>query len=497
MSENNDKYRVYLDGEVGQDPHYLQPEPFDPRRESDAPFCLGIVGDFSGRGTRPAEGSHRDLSQRPLHRVTPENALDLAGIRPEIVVNSLVEGHAKVSVAFRTMDDFHPDSLFSRLDLFQKHRDARAHLVGGKAGGIEKEHVPDKSDPGSGPGLLDAVLGETEREAHPAGSILDEELDAFIRRVVEPHRVGAAPDHSKAIGELDLQASQLMKALMNSPGFKELEALWRSVVFLLSRTEVSSNLRMYLIDVSEQELVADLLSSDEPEDWGFAHTVLAPISENGEELRWAGLLGAFQFGGASHHVPILQRIGLLAESGGIPWFAGADSSLLGSPSVRDQPDPRDWNEPLDPLWEELRGRPEAECLNLSFPRFLLRNQYGDDGGRVKRFDYQERASFPPDLLWGNSCFLMGIALARAFAHSGWNMQIAERESIPQLPIHPTPDGWGASLEVTLSHSAASRVSEAGLSPVIAGRNDPTAQLLGCRSVSNREKHLKSWWKGPI
>jgi len=326
---------------------------------------------------------------------------------------------------------------------------------------------------------------------------MDENLDAFIRRVVKPHRVGAAPDHSEALAGLDLQASHRMNALMSSPAFKELEALWRSVVFLLSRVEVSTNLRVYLIDVSERELTADLLSSDEPEDWGFAHTLLAPVSENGEELRWAGLLGAFQFGGHHHHIPILQRIGLLAESGGIPWFAGADSSLLGSPSVGEQPDPRDWDEPLDPLWEELRERPEAEYLNLTFPRFLLRNQYGIEGGRVKRFGFEETAASPLDLLWGNPCFLMGIVLAKAFAHSDWDMRIAEREPILQLPIHPTVDGWGASLEVTLSHSAASRVFEMGLSPLIASRGDPSAQLLGCRSVSIRNKHLKSWWKGPV
>ena len=497
MSENDDKYRVYLDGETGQDPHHPQPERHDPHRRYDAPFCLGIVGDFSGRGTRPEEGSHLDLPQRPLHRVTPENAMDFAGIRPKIVVTGLADYPAKMSLAFRAMDDFHPDSLFGRLDLFQKHRDARAELSAGPQEGQREESTPPTSHPGPGPGLLDAVLGETEREAPPTGSVMDEELDAFIRRVVKPHRVGAAPDHSEALGALDLQTSHLMKALMNSPAFKEMEALWRSVVFLLSRVEVSTNLRVYLIDVSEEELVADLLSSDEPEEWGFAHTVLAPVSENGEELRWAGLLGAFRFGGAPHHIPLLQRIGLVAESGGIPWFAGADASLLGSSSVRDQPDPRDWDQPLDPLWEELRGRAEAECLNLSFPRFLLRNQYGAEGGRVKRFNFEEKAEFPVDLLWGNSCFLIGIVLARAFARSGWEMQIVGREPIPQLPIHATFDGWGASLEVTLSHSAASRLFEMGLSPIITSRGDPTAQLLGCRSVSIREEHLKSWWKGPV
>jgi type VI secretion system protein ImpC len=253
---------------------------------------------------------------------------------------------------------------------------------------------------------------------------------------------------------------------------------------------------VYLIDVSEAELVSDLLSTDDPTEWGFAHAVLNPISEKGEELRWAALLGAFEFGRDPHHVPLLQRIGLLAESGQIPWFAGADPSLLGSRSLQDQPEPRDWTEPLDPLWEELREKPEAEWINLALPGFLLRPPYGPEGGKAKRFEFTEEAAFPQDLLWGNPSVLWGVVLAREFARSGWDMRTGGRRTVSQIPLHATPDGWATCVRTNFSVTGASRAQEMGLNPVVSPRNEPEVHLHGLESISTPAKGLRAWWESP-
>jgi type VI secretion system protein ImpC len=509
VRENDDKYRVYLDGGVGQDLYDPQPMTSDPQHSANVPFCLGIVGDFSGRQSRLQRRERPDLAGRPLLRVTPENVLNLAGLTPEIGLSESPEGVSDLSLQFSTLDDFHPDRLYGRLHSFRRHRDAKDRLESG-GGGVEAEREepevsggprePEEAGGASGPlpgsGLLDAILGETERETPKAGTDMEEDLDAFIRRVVRPHVVETDPDRTGKIGEMDRNISGLMTALMHTPEFREMEALWRSVVFLLSRIEVSTNLRVYLIDVSEAELVADLLSTDEPTEWGFAHTMLRPVSENGEELRWAALLGTFEFGRDAHQVPLLQRIGLLAESGEIPWFSGGHSSLLGSRSLQDQPNPEDWTEDLDPLWVELRANPEAEWINLSLPGFLLRTPYGPDGGKTKRFDYAEEAVFPKDLLWGSPSVLWGVALAREFTRFGWSLRVGGQQTVSQIPIHPTQKGWLTCLQGTLSVTAASRAREMGLNPIVAARNEPEAHFHGPRSISTSDRSLRAWWGDP-
>jgi len=473
----------------------------------ETPFCLGIVGDFSGRESRQDVGQHTDLARRPLRRVTPENVLNFTGLSPEILLQGLPEGPPELSVTFAAMEDFHPDRLYDRLEIFRPHREAKDRI---KSGGDRAE-----SDPGgpevSGPpiqekedalspseaGLLDAVLGETESETLPPGTDIDGALDAFIRRVVRPHVVRPTPDLSHQIEDLDRRSSTLMSGLTQAPEFRALESLWRSVVFLLSRIEVSTNLRVYLIDVSEAELASDLLTTDEPTEWGFAHTILNPLSEKGEALRWAALLGTVEFGRVSHHVPLLQRIGLLAELGDVPWFSGAHPSLLGSSSLQDHPDPKEWTAPLDPLWEELRKSPAAEWINLGLPVFLLRPPHRSAGRKVKRFDYIEEAPATQGLLWGNPSMLWGVVMGQRFTHAGWDMRMGGRQTVSEIPLHPTPDGWATCVRNPLSVTAVSRVREMGLSPVVASRNESEVQLHGPASISTPEKGLRAWWRNPL
>ena len=508
MRKSNNDYSVYLDGGVGQDPYDPQPLEQALQPAGETPFCLGLVGNFSGLRTTQGKNEASGLCRPPLRRVTPENVLQMAGLTPEILLTGLPDGLPDTAVRFSSMEDFHPDTLYERLDVFRPHRSARERISTGGSTPTPDPEAPGVSGPSatnaeppptasvSGSGLLDAVLGETQRELPEEESGIEEDLDAFIRRVVRPHAIGETPDHSQELEELDRQTGTLMTAVLHNPEFRELESLWRSVVFLLSRIEVSTKLRVYLIDVSREELAADLLATEEPAEWGFAHTMLMPRSENGEELRWAALLTAFHFGQDSEDIPLLQRLGLLAESGGIPVFGAGSAPLLGARSLLDQPEPRDWTESLDPLWMELRQRPEADWISLSLPAFLLRAPYDPAGRRSKRFEFREGASFPEDLLWGNPCFLWGVVMAQEFAGLGWELGMNGRHSISQIPLHPTPDGWATSVRVNLSYSAASRVQELGLSRVVNKRNEPEVHLHGMGSISASGHSLKAWWRNP-
>lgn len=84
-------------------------------------------------------------------------------------------------------------------------------------------------------------------------------------------------------------------------------------------------------------------------------------------------------------------------------------------------------------WAEFRQSEDARYVGLTVPRVLLRRPYGDDGGVVDGFVFQERVwptptaeaagqSLPEPLhqrlLWGNSAFVLAERLASAFARDG-------------------------------------------------------------------------------
>lgn len=497
MSENDDKYRVYLHGGSGQDLGESRPL-------EELPFCLGILGDFSGRGTRE-RSQEEDWAARPLVRVTPENVLGFGGLSPRLEIRGLPGMASVLSLGFERMDDFHPDRLFERLDLFAPARDARNRILsgemddtGGRAGTGEGGGAGSREGTGAkadGVGLLDAILEETDQEILQSGSDLDGDLDAFIRRVVRPHAIRPEPDRTHALETLDQEIGALMRAVMHSAGFRALESLWRSVVFLLSRVETTSILRVYLVDVSREELASDLLSTDEPVDWRLARTMLGPVSDRGEEIRWAALLGAYDFGRDPDDVPLLQRIALLAELAEVPWISAGDLALAGCRSFLSAPEPKDWTEPIDPLWESFRSSPEAGSVGLATPGFLLRAPYGSEGEKARAFAFEESPAQSRDHLWGNPAFLWGVLCAQAFTRNGWGLDPGGQPLVGGLSMYLTQQGWAHSMESVLSHSAASRLAEGGLMPIVGARDEPEVRFFRMGSVSSQHEGLRAWWEG--
>ena len=89
--------------------------------EPETPFRILVAGDFSGgvgQYRRPIE-IDRDNFDEVMERVAPALRLPF--------------GSGEVALAFREMDDFHPDRLFENLAPFQALRDLRARIEDGSA----------------------------------------------------------------------------------------------------------------------------------------------------------------------------------------------------------------------------------------------------------------------------------------------------------------------------------------------------------------------------
>ena len=158
---------------------------------------------------------------------------------------------------FSELDDFHPDRLFERAEMFRRLREVRHRLQDPDTFAAAAEELGVKlgpwpsarpSDPaaaadfvvsgilqtGSG-GLLDEVVEHSqERAAEGRPSRAPDELQKFVRRVTEPRLVAAAdPRQAEVLGVIDRALSTQMRALLHVPAFQALEAAWRAVFFLV------------------------------------------------------------------------------------------------------------------------------------------------------------------------------------------------------------------------------------------------------------------------
>ena len=203
-------------------------------REDSEPMRLLVLGDFSGK----AAADRPPLATRPTQRVDIDNLDDvIQRLRPRL---TLPAGE----IAFRAIDDFHPDRLFARLDVFQALRQARAN------------------PPASQRRFARPPAGQTGRAQRDARRHPATGLDALIRNIVAPHIVKDTSAQTRPyLAAVDAAIAEQMRTLLHDPAFQSLEAAWRGVQWLISSLELDENLQLHLFDVTRDELLADIVAA--------------------------------------------------------------------------------------------------------------------------------------------------------------------------------------------------------------------------------------------
>lgn len=424
-----------------------------PARNEDEPLRLLILGDFSGA---PA-AERPPLAQRPTHRVDFDN-LDalIKRLAPRLLF-------AEQSVSFARLDDFHPDSLYARLPLFQALREAR-------------------SQPASSAGdLLGSLLGTPAKadsiaaKAKPATGI-----DALIRGVVAPHIVPDTAAETRAYtAAVDTAITEQMRALLHCPAFQSLESAWRGVNWLINNLELDENLQLHLFDVTQEELLADVIASNGQLTQTGVHAALADRWRNqpgGEG--WSLLSGLYRFGPSDADIGLLAALGLIAAQAGGPFIASGNPALAGE----------------DPAalagWRALRQSEAASWIGLTGARVLLRRPYGKGSDPIEAFAFDEFNGVPAheDFLWGAGALATALLIGRAFSASGWSFEPGDERQIDELPAYTFNHDGEAQLQACAEHylgeQAANAQLAAGLIPLLSHRNANAITVMRFQSIAD-------------
>ncbi len=462
-------------------------------RATDDTFCIAVLGDFLWKGPRLPGAS--EVTWEPL-RATPDSVMDLAGLRPRIRA-SLGPDSEQEELEFRTLQDLHPDKLFRELDLFRPLRVGRERAEKGDAKGPGQDQGPraaSEVETADGERLLDAVLDATQPETARPEPGSPDDIGAFARQVVRPHLVPDQSDARARIAAVDRVASQAMSCLLHLESFQSLEAIWRSLVFLLSRIDTTGKVRVYLVHLPFEDLRSELSSSEDPLRSRLFELLSSPrLGAPGR--RWAVVTGAYRFGLESEEVELLGRIARVARAADVPWISNF------SPDVgqgRESPDPGsgEWMARASERWGRLRARPEASWVGVTFPRFLLREPYGASPSRKDAFDFREAVKEKGHLLWGDGAFLPVVLLAQGFVTQGWGLRPEHHLDLGGMPLAPTGEGVGApqsSLEVSVTQADARILAERGIMPLLGFPEKAGVRVAGIHSLAGPTAPLAAWW----
>lgn len=421
-------------------------------REPDAPMRLLLLGDFSGQ----TAAERTPLAQRPPLRVDIDS-LDrvLAKLAPRVQTPA-------GPVAFATLDDFHPDALYDRLELFGALREARARPA------PQGEDSP-----------LAALLGGKPASATTGSSTPKSGLEGLIERVVAPHIVPDTSAQTQAyLRAVDAAIAEQMRQLLHAPAFQAMEANWRGVQWLVSRLELEENLQLWLFDVTREELAEDLLVADRPlQDSASCAALSAAARRHSGEAGWSLLAGLYGFADTDDDTTLLTALGALGSQLG--------AAFIGS-SARPDADAAP-----SPAWTALRQSPAARWLGLVSPRLLLRLPYGARSEKIERFAFEELADTGTHehYLWAPGSLVLPLLLGRSYTlNEGWSFSPGDEREVDDLPSFTRPDRDGEPellpcAEAFLTDAQAEKLLGRGLMPLLSHRHRNVALLMRVQSLA--------------
>ena len=301
------------------------------------------------------------------------------------------------------------------------------------------------------------------------------------------------------IAAVDARITAHLRAIMHHPDFQALEAAWRSLDFLVSRLETGTELKLYLLDISFEEVKADLRSQQDVRLTALYKLMVEQTINTPGGIPWAVIAGNYTFDFAGGDPALIERLSIIAKEAGAPFIAAASSHLLGCQSLVQTPDPDDWQHPLDPQieawWESQQRMPAASYIGLGLPRFLLRLPYGEDTEATEEIDFEEMpdietaapASRHESYLWGNPAFAIAFLLSKGFSENGWDFRPSDLMEIEGLPLHVYKrDGTSELLpcaEMLITMRAAKLIIDRGFMPLLSLKDSDAIRLGMFQSIA--------------
>jgi type VI secretion system protein ImpC len=373
---------------------------------------------------------------------------------------------------FEEMEDFHPDALYARFDLFDALRQARAQ------------------PPASAGDLLGSLLGPGAAAAVPRSAAPATGVEAFIHSIVAPHIMADTSAQTQSYtSAVDAAVAEQMRKLLHEPAFQHIEAAWRGVQWLIANAELDEDLQLHLFDVTRDELLSDVVAAKGQLTQTGLYRALADRWRNvpgGQS--WSALVGLYRFGPGNTDVGLLAALGLIAAQAGGPLLAEADP-LLASGEAKSLAG-----------WQALRRSEAAPWIGLAAPRLLLRLPYGKGSDPVAGFAFEEFAGTPvhEEFLWGNPGLAVALLIARAFCSRGWQFEPGDEREIGDLPaytfMHDGEKELQACAENYLGDQGGQALLEAGLMPLLSHRQRTAVTVMRFQSVAEPAAALAGAWR---
>jgi type VI secretion system protein ImpC len=300
--------------------------------------------------------------------------------------------------------------------------------------------------PAAGASLLDEILAEGRMKPSDEGyDVARRGIQAFMQELLAG-KPASKIDRSAVdamIAEVDKRLGMQVNEILHAPAFQALESAWRSLRFVVERTEFRENIKLEVLSISKEDLLADLDDSPDLTKSGFYKIVYSNEYGVFGGKPFGVMNMNFAFGPGAQDVDMMRKLTSVAAMAHCPIIANASPQFFGDSTFRGVPNLKDlkaiFEGPAYARWRGFRESEDARYLGLTMPRFMLRVPYGEKGIPVRSFNFEEDVIDNHErYLWGHASNALVTRITDSFAKYRWAPNIIGPQAggtVDALPLH--------------------------------------------------------------
>jgi type VI secretion system protein ImpC len=311
---------------------------------------------------------------------------------------------------------------------------------------LEKAAAPDAQTVVETSLLDDIVTATRLKPADEGYAIAKKGVAALLGQLVEPGRTVDKVSNAlidEFIAEIDQKLSAQLDAILHNPQVQKLESTWRSLKYLVDKTDFRENIKIEILNASKNELLEDFEDAPEIPKSGLYKVIYTAEYGQFGGKPYGNIIANYDFGPGPQDIKLLQYVAAVSAMSHAPFVAAAGPQFFGVDSFNELPNMKDLHSifegPQYTKWQSFRESEDARYVALTVPRFLLRLPYGKDTQPVKAFNYEENVSATHNhYLWGNAAFAFATRLTDSFAKYRWCTNIIGPMgggTVEDLPLH--------------------------------------------------------------
>ena len=433
------------------------------QQEIELPFRLLVCGDFTcNEDSQYFEGQEvQTISDKNLQPLFLKLSPSLK-IRVE---NKLLDDDELVlDYSFRSIDDFRPENIVNKTEVFV----AIQGFIDSISGALKDENS-----------------GLSIDDLHPQVLEIFQSEGVSLDELAEGNGI-----NGWLISDLTDRITSQLDVILHNDQFSQMEAIWRSLSFLIERTDFSENCEINVLNISKQALMDDFDDAPEVVQSQFYRLVYSAEFGQYGGKPYGAIIGNYEFSPKTFDIKLLQRIARVSAFAHLPFIASASAEFFSISSYSEFSRLRDitsiFAQPSHKKWISFRESADSRYIALTLPSFLLRQPYDVTIGSL---NYRESTGKKDkNLLWGNAAFAFATRLLSSFARYRLCLNITGGEYGVVDGLSQTESGSTSMragkipTEILLTDKRESEVVAQGFIPLSVHKGDDTAAFYSAYST---------------